>query len=182
MWKFQTNRTKKWRSYSLYKFSSCVTRGVYIYRPLPLGQSYHLQGGSGIGVGNGQMYCFFLWKLSTNAVPTEWWKANRFTRTPTSVTHETSWREVAQYVLLSADLSLASLSDISKLDCTGQKVDNLRNYWAYIAVFGLILKWKSHAIAQHCAFSQFIDRIFLNRCKDSKNHQNFNFFICFNFI
>ena len=59
----------------------------------------------------------------------------------TSVTHETSPREVAQYVLLSADLSLASLRDISKLDCTGQKVDNLRNYWDYIAVFGLILKW-----------------------------------------
>ena len=48
----------------------------------------------------------------------------------TSETYETSWREVAQYVLLSADLSLASLSDFSKLDCTGQKVDNLRNYWA----------------------------------------------------
>ena len=64
-----------------------------------------------------------------------------------SVTHETSRREVVQYVLLSADLSLASLSDISKLDCTGQKVDNLRNYWAYLAMFGLILKWKSHAIA-----------------------------------
>ena len=58
----------------------------------------------------------------------------------TSVTHETSWREVAKYVLLSADLSLASLSDISKLDWTGQKVDNLSNYWAYVAVFGLILK------------------------------------------
>ena len=65
----------------------------------------------------------------------------------TSVTHETSTMEIAQYVLLSADLSLATLSDISTLDCTGQKVDNLRNYWAYIAVFGLILKWKSHAIA-----------------------------------
>ena len=42
---------------------------------------------------------------------------------------------------------LALRSDISKLDCAGQKVDNLRNRWAYIAVFGLILKWKSHAIA-----------------------------------
>ena len=44
-----------------------------------------------------------------------------------------------------AELTLRS--DISKLECTGQKVDNLRNYWAYVAVFGLILKWKSHAIA-----------------------------------
>ena len=34
-------------------------------------------------------------------------------------------------------------SDNSKLDCTGLKVDNLRNCWAYIAVFGLILKWKA---------------------------------------
>ena len=41
---------------------------------------------------------------------------------------------------------LAFLSNNSKVDCTGQKVDNLRNRWAYIAVFGLILKLKSHAI------------------------------------
>ena len=131
------------------------------------------------------MYYIFLWKLSTNAVPTEWCKANRYTGSQghqTSVTNETSRRELAQYVLLSADLSLASLSDISKLHCTGQKVDNLRNHWAYIAVFGLILKWKRHAIAWHCAFSQFIAWIFLNRCNDSKNHQNFNFFIYFNLI
>ena len=40
---------------------------------------------------------------------------------------------------------LASRSDISKLDFTEQKVDNLRNRWAYIAVFGLISKWKSQA-------------------------------------
>ena len=42
---------------------------------------------------------------------------------------------------------LALRSDISKLDSTGQKVDDLCNRWAYIAVFLLILKWKSHAIA-----------------------------------
>ena len=52
-----------------------------------------------------------------------------------------------KYTPLSADVSLAVLSDISELDCTEQKVDNLRNRWAYIDVFGLILKWKSHAIA-----------------------------------
>ena len=45
----------------------------------------------------------------------------------------------------SADLALRS--DISKLYCTGLKIDPFRNRWAYIAVFGLILKWKSHAIA-----------------------------------
>ena len=41
---------------------------------------------------------------------------------------------------------LALHSDISKLYCMGQNVNNLRNRWAYIAVFGLILKWKSQAI------------------------------------
>ena len=46
----------------------------------------------------------------------------------TSVTHETSWREVAQYVLLSADLSLPSLSDISKVDCAGGKFKLLPEY------------------------------------------------------
>ena len=42
---------------------------------------------------------------------------------------------------------LALRINISKLDCTEQKVDNLRNHWAYLAVFGLILKWKRHAIS-----------------------------------
>ena len=56
-----------------------MTRGVY-KSAITLGQSYRLQGG--VGVNNGQMYCFFLWKLSTNAVPTEWCNANRYTRTP----------------------------------------------------------------------------------------------------
>ena len=41
---------------------------------------------------------------------------------------------------------LALRSDISKLDCTGLKIDPFCIRWAYIAVFGLILKWKSHAI------------------------------------
>ena len=73
--KISDKSDKKCRSYSLYKFSSCVTRGVY-KSAIPLGQSYRLQGG--VGVGNGQMYCFFLW----NAAPTEWCNANRNTRTP----------------------------------------------------------------------------------------------------
>ena len=83
------------------------------------------------------MYSFFLWKLS-NAFPTKWWKGIGCAWYQTSVTHETSSREVVQYVLLSADRSLALLGDISKLDCTGQKVNRLRNRWAYINVFGLI--------------------------------------------
>ena len=65
----------------------------------------------------------------------------------TSVTHKTSWGQVAKYVPHLPAAELALRSNISKLDSTEQKVDNLRNRWAYIAVFGLILKWKSHAIA-----------------------------------
>ena len=68
----------------------------------------------------------------------KWWKGIGCAWYQTLVTHETSSAEVAQYVLLSADRSLALLSDISKLDCTGQKVNRLRNRWAYIVVFGLI--------------------------------------------
>ena len=41
---------------------------------------------------------------------------------------------------------LALPSDNSKVGFTGLKVDNLHNRWAYIAVFGLILKCNSHAI------------------------------------
>ena len=103
-----------------------MTRGVY-KSAIPLGQSYRLQGG--VGVGNGQMYCFFLWKLSTNAVPTERCKANRYTWTPDlSNTRDFMKGGCSIYAILSADLSLDSLSDISTLDCTGQKVDNFRNY------------------------------------------------------
>ena len=50
-------------------------------------------------------------------------------------------------VLAPQSAELALLSDISKLDCTGLKIDPFCNRWAYIAVFWLILKWKSHAIA-----------------------------------
>ena len=65
-----------------------------------------------------------------------------------SVTHEISRREVMCFVLLRPPPSsqLALRSDISKLDCTGQKVDNLRNHWAYIAVFGLISKQSGRAM------------------------------------
>ena len=35
----------------------------------------------------------------------------------------------------------------NSLDCTGLKIDPFCNRWAYIAVFGLLLKWKSQAIA-----------------------------------
>ena len=61
--------------------------------------------------------------------------------------------------------SLYLHSDISKLDCTGLKIDPFRNRWAYIAVFGLILKWKSHAIASQKDILTFIARIFVNLCK-----------------
>ena len=81
--------------------------------------------------------------------------------------------QVAKYVPLLPDLSIAVLSDISKLDCTGQKVDNLRNRWAYIAVFGLIfLSGRAMQLRNIALFSQFIARIFLNRYKKSRNRQN----------
>ena len=144
MWKFQTNRTKN-EEVIAYTSSVVVWREVYINRPYRLASHTAYKGGRGgemvqcIAFSNGS--CLLMVYLPSGA------KQTSIHGHQTSVTHETSWREVAQYVLLSADLSLASLSDISKLGCTGQKVDNLRNYWAYTAVFGLILKWKSHAIA-----------------------------------
>ena len=61
----------------------------------------------------------------------------------------------------SAQLALRSGS--SKLDCMGLKIDPFRNRWAYIAVFGHILKWKSHAIALQKDILTFIARIFVNQ-------------------
>ena len=51
-----------------------------------------------------------------------------------------------KYVALTPASELVLPSNNSKLDCKGLKVDNLRNRWAYIAVFGLILEWKNLAI------------------------------------
>ena len=82
-----------------------------------------------------------------------------------SVTLKTWRREVAKYVALPPASELASQSDNSKLDCTGLKVDPFRNCWAYKAVFGLILNWKSHAIPQQEDILNFIDRIFVNLCE-----------------
>ena len=144
MLKFQTNRTKN-EEVIAYTSSVIVWREVYINRPYHLASHTAYMGGRGriivkcIAFSYGS-YLLMLF-LPSGA------RQTGIQGHQTSVTHETSWREIAQYVLLSADLSSSSLSDISKLDCTGQKVDNLCNYWAYIAVFGLILKWKSHAIA-----------------------------------
>ena len=74
----------------------------------------------------------------------------------------------------SAELALRS--DISKLDCTGLKIDLFRYRWAYIAVFGLILKWKSQAIAYQKYILTFIARIFVNLCKIVEKGQNWEFF------
>ena len=129
---------QKMKNYSLYKLSSCVTRGIYIYRPYRLASHTAYKGGGGRGgvmvkcIASSYGSCLLMLFLPSGA------KETGIHGHQTSVTQETSWREVAQYVLLSADLSLASLSDISKHDCTEQKVDLFRNRWAYIAVFGLI--------------------------------------------
>ena len=134
---------KKWRSYSLYKLSSCVTRGVYKSAIL-LGQSYRLQGGRGgemvkclaFTYGNSLLMLY----LPSGA------KQTSIHGHQTSVTQETSWREVAQYLLLSADLSLPSLSYISKVDCAGGKFKLLLEYLTERDVWWLILKRKSHAL------------------------------------
>ena len=55
-------------------------REVYINRPYRLASHTAYKGGRGWS--NGQMYCFFLWKLSANALPTEWCKTNQYTWTP----------------------------------------------------------------------------------------------------
>ena len=135
---FRTNRTK---NEEVIAYTSRVLRSE---REQP-DMTSHAAYKRGRGEGDGQMYCFFLWKLS-NAFPTQVLQRNRCAWYQTLVTHETSWAEVAQYLLLSADRSLALLGDISKLDCTGQKVNRLRNRWAYIVVFGLIWKRKNPVI------------------------------------
>ena len=141
--KISDKSDKKWRNYSLYKLSSCVTRGVN-KSAIPLGQSYRLQGGRGgvmvkcIAFSYGS--CLLMLYLPSGA------KQTIIYGHQTSVTQETSWREVAQYVLLSADLSLPSLSDISKVDCAGGKFKLLPEYLTERDVWWLILKRKSHAL------------------------------------
>ena len=135
---------KKWKSYSLYNLSTLTLLPAVIFERA----ATHWM--EGRGWGNGVMYCFFLLNCPWYSFGRFWHvmcKANRcgsthwFSITP-ALTGEGC-------VLRSSPPStrLAVVRDISKLDCTEQKVDNLRNRWVYIAVFGLILKWKSHAIA-----------------------------------
>ena len=45
-----------------------------------------------------------------------------------------------------SSVQLALRSDISKLDCTGQKVDNLRNRWAYI----ISCVWAHFKVEEQC--------------------------------
>ena len=96
---------------------------------------------------NSQMYSFFLWKLS-NAFPTQVVERNRLCLVPDlSNTRDFMSRACAICAPLSwSELGAALLGDISELDCTGQKVNRLRNCWAYINVFGLIWKRKIPAI------------------------------------
>ena len=79
-------------------------------------------------------------------------KVNGYAWTPLFSNTRNFMREGAVLCAPSPSTQLALCSDISKLDCTVQKVDNLHNRWAYIAVFGLISKWKSQAISKHCPF------------------------------
>ena len=107
------------------------------------------------------MYCFFLTMLA-NDISTTFLTCNMQRKRVWELTtpqYHSSLRVKIFTLRLQLSLGWAAFcvalrnqlsslrSDISKLDCTGLKIDPFRNRWAYIAVFGLILKWKSHAIA-----------------------------------
>ena len=135
---------QKIKRYSLYNLSNLTLLPAVIFERA----ATHLR--QGRGWSNSVMYCFFL--LNCPMI---------FLRT--FLTCNVQKKQVCQHTLVQYHSSfdgegcvlctpppstrLALHSDISKPDCTGQKVDNLRNRWAYIVVFGLILKLKSHAIA-----------------------------------
>ena len=118
MWKFQTNRTKN-EEVIAYTSWVVVWREVYINQPYRLASHIAYKGGRGgvmvkcIAFSHGS--CLLMLYLPSGA------KQTGIHGHQTSITQETSWRAVAQYVLLSADLSLPSLSDISKVDCAGGK-------------------------------------------------------------
>ena len=87
--KISDKSEEKLRSYSLYKLSSCVTRGVYKSAIL-LGQSYRLQGGGGRGgvmvkcIAFSYGSCLLMLFLPSGA------KETGIHGHQTSVTHETS--------------------------------------------------------------------------------------------
>ena len=143
MWKFQTNRTKN-EEVIAHTSWVVVWREVYINRPYRLASHTTYKGVRGgvmvkcIAFSYGS--CLLMLYLLSVA------KQTGIHGHQTSVTQETSWREVAQYVLLSADLSLPSLSDISKVDCAGGKFKLLPEYLTERDVWWLILKRKSHAL------------------------------------
>ena len=143
MWKFQTNRTKNEKVIA-YTSWVVVWREVYINRPYRLVSHTAYKGGRGgvmvkcIGFCYGS--CLLMLYLPSGA------KQTSIHGHQTSVTQKTSWREVVQYVLLSADLSLPLLSDISKVDCAGLKFKLLSEYLTERDVWWLILKRKSHAL------------------------------------
>ena len=143
MWKFQTNRTIN-EEVIAYTSWVVVWREVYINRPYRLASHTAYKGGRGgvmvkcIAFSYGS--CLLMLFLPSGA------KKTGIHGHQTSVTHETWWREVAQYVLLSADLSLPSLSDIPKVDCSGGKFKLLPEYLTERDAWWLILKTKSHAL------------------------------------
>ena len=143
MWKFQTNRTKN-EEVIAYTSSVVVWCEVYINRPYRLASHTAYNGGRGgvmvkcIAFSYGS--CLLMLFLPSSA------KQTSIHGHQASVTQETSWREVAQYVLLSSDLSLPSPSDISKVDCAGGKFKLLPEYLTGKDVWWLILKRKSHAL------------------------------------
>ena len=133
--KISDKSNKKWRSYSLCKLSSWVTQGVY-----KIGQAHKCRE----GWGGGTSVNYWLFSLEDAICYSYLLSCHAISRA--------DWYGVVAKVSNNRDLTewgckictpppasqLASLSINSKVDWTGQKVDNLRNRWTYIAVFGLI--------------------------------------------
>ena len=141
------------------------------------------QAREGRGWGNGPMYWFFFCNLS-NAILMMCLSCNMQRK---RICHNVWTRdlsntrdfigEVAKYVATPLAWSeLALPSDNSKHDCTGLKIDSLRKRLAYITVFGLILKWKSHTRPWQKDILTFIAGIFANLCKKVENGPNWEFF------
>ena len=137
MWKFHTNRTKNEK---VIAYTICVLRPYrlqsYLSEPLPTRERL----GGGVMV-----YVLFFLTMLANDIPTTFLTCNWLceengcgSRQHLSITPAFTG---VGYVLCSPPQSaeLALRSDISKLDCTGLKIDPFRNCWACIAVFGLIL-------------------------------------------
>ena len=139
--KISDKSDKKWKSYSVYNLSSLTLLPVVIFERAHWSEGREWD--------NGVMYCFFLLScpmIFLRTFLTCNMQRKQSGRTPWFSTTRDLTRLGYDLCTLHAWLSLAVVRDISKLDWTGQKVNRLRNRWAYINVFGFIWKRKNPAI------------------------------------